>query len=74
MSDSDSNQPSDKVIADKLRDVVISIHKSGKPEDLTVKRVRARAEKELGLAEGFFKTSSTWKEKSQEQITSSVVC
>lgn len=74
MSDSDANVPSDAAITNKLRDVVISIHKSGKTEDLTVKRVRARAEKELGLSEGFFKTSSEWKGKSEQQIRGNVVC
>lgn len=73
MSDSERDGPSEAAIASKLRDTVIAIHKSGKDEDLTVKRVRARAEKELGLEEGFFKTNSTWKQKSQELIVDAVV-
>jgi len=73
MSDSERDGPSEATIATKLRDTVIAIHKSGKDDDLTVKRVRARAEKELGLEEGFFKTNSTWKQKSQELIVDAVV-
>ncbi|KAK1916248.1 hypothetical protein P3342_004065 [Pyrenophora teres f. teres] len=72
MSDSERDGPSEAVIASKLRDTVIAIHKSGKDDDLTVKRVRARAEKELGLEAGFFKTNSTWKQKSQELIVDAV--
>ncbi|KAF2850229.1 hypothetical protein T440DRAFT_108924 [Plenodomus tracheiphilus IPT5] len=72
MSDSDGNQPSAAIISSKLRDVVIAIHKSGKTDDLTVKRVRARAEKELGLDEGFLKTDANWKQKSQEEIVDAV--
>lgn len=73
MSDSGADRPSEATISNKLRDIVIAIHKSGKSEDLTVKRVRARAEKELALDEGFFKTDSTWKEKSQKAIVDAVV-
>ena len=73
MSDSEADRPSEANISNKLRDIVIAIHKSGKSEDLTVKRVRARAEKELALDEGFFKTDSTWKEKSQKVIVDAVV-
>ncbi|KAI4619018.1 hypothetical protein J4E83_005970 [Alternaria metachromatica] len=72
MSDSEADRPSEATISTKLRDIVIAIHKSGKSEDLTVKRVRARAEKELALDEGFFKTDSTWKEKSQKVIVDAV--
>jgi hypothetical protein len=73
MSDSEADRPSEAAISTRLRDIVISIHKSGKSDDLTVKRVRARAEKELGLDEGFFKTDSTWKHKSQKVIVDAVV-
>ncbi|KAI8938657.1 hypothetical protein NX059_004527 [Plenodomus lindquistii] len=72
MSDSEGGLPSAAVISDKLRHVVIAIHKSGNTDDLTVKRVRARAEKELGLDEGFLKTDSTWKAKSQAEIVDAV--
>lgn len=65
--------PSEAAISNKLRDVVVAIHKTGKTEELTVKRVRARAEKELGLDEGFFKTNSSWKQKSQDAIVEAVV-
>jgi hypothetical protein len=73
MSDSEGARPSEATITNKLRDIVIAIHKSGKTDDLTVKRVRARAEHELGLDEGFFKTDASWKQKSQKAIVDAVV-
>jgi hypothetical protein len=73
MSDSGGDRPSEAAIASKLRDIVISIHRIGKTEDLTVKRVRARAEKELALADGFFKNDASWKQRSQDQIVDAVV-
>ena len=73
MSDSEGGLPSETAIYSKLRDVVVAIHKSGNTDDLTVKRVRARTEKELGLDEGFFKTHSSWKQKSQDAIVEAVV-
>jgi hypothetical protein len=72
MSDAEGDMPSEAHIAQTLRDVVVAIHKTGKPEDLTVKRVRARAEKELELPEGFFK-NGTWKQKSNDTIMAAVV-
>lgn len=74
MSDSEAGIPSEDAISRKLRDVVITIHQSGNADDLTVKRVRARAEKELGLDAGFFKTDAQWKQKSQDAIVDAVVC
>lgn len=65
--------PSETTISQKLRDVVIAIHKTGKDEDLTVKRIRARAEKELSLPEGFLKKDAVWKQKSQTTINEAVV-
>ena len=73
MSDSEAARPSEANISNKLRDIVIAIHKSGKRDDLTVKRVRARAEKELRLDDGFIKTDSAWKEKSQKTIVDALV-
>ncbi|KAJ4375837.1 hypothetical protein N0V83_001114 [Neocucurbitaria cava] len=72
MSGSEGGLPSEAAISNKLRDVVVAIHKTGKTEELTVKRVRARAERELGLDEGFFKTNSSWKQKSQDAIVEAV--
>jgi len=74
MSDSEVDVPSEAVISQKLRDVVIAIHKSGNAEDLTLKRVRVRAEKELSLPDGFLKTDSKWKEQSKDIIGDAVVC
>lgn len=73
MSASEREQPSEAAIAGKLRDIVLAIHKSGKTDDLTVKRVRARAEKELGLDDGYLKTDAIWKGRSQETIKEAVV-
>jgi len=73
MSDSEGPLPSEAAISQKLRDVVIAIHKTGKDEDLTVKRIRARAEKELSLSEGFLKKDAVWKQKSQTTINEAVV-
>ncbi|KAF2789340.1 hypothetical protein K505DRAFT_284577 [Melanomma pulvis-pyrius CBS 109.77] len=69
---SDSDRPSDATISRTLRDVVVAIHKTGKVEDLTVKRVRAKAESELGLSAGFLKTSQEWKQKSHDAILEAV--
>jgi hypothetical protein len=73
MSDTEGGMPSEDTITQKLRDVVIAIHKTAKPEDLTVKRVRVRAEKELSLPDGFLKKDSVWKQKSQDIIRDAAV-
>ena len=72
-SDSDAGRPSEATISSTLRDTVIAIHKTGKAEELTLKRVRARVEQELGLDAGFFKQNAHWKEKSDAIITDAVV-
>ncbi|KAJ4303419.1 hypothetical protein N0V90_002313 [Kalmusia sp. IMI 367209] len=71
MSDSETDVPSAATISRAIRDTVISIHKSGKDEDLTVKRVRARAEQTLGLTNGFLKNDD-WKDKSKDLILKAV--
>ncbi|KZM21897.1 uncharacterized protein EKO05_0000398 [Ascochyta rabiei] len=68
---SDSEQRSEAAIAKKLQDVVISLHKAGNTDDLTVKRVRTRAEEQLGLPAGFLKAAD-WKQKSQDAIMEAV--
>jgi hypothetical protein len=73
MSGSEGGLPSEATISQKLRDVVISIHRTGKEEDLTIKRIRARAEKELSLPDGFLKKDASWKQKSQDTISDAVV-
>lgn len=73
MSDSEGGAPSEATISQKLRDVVLAIHKTGKDDELTLKRVRARAEKELSLGDGFLKTDSKWKEQSKTIIGDAVV-
>lgn len=79
MSDSESDQPlvasrpSDTTLTQALRDVVAGIFKSGKVEELTVKRVRLAAEKKLGIEEGFFKDDGDWKKRSDQIIKEEAV-
>ncbi|KAJ5115035.1 hypothetical protein NUU61_000794, partial [Penicillium alfredii] len=79
MSDSESEPeaespvvPSDNDLEQGLRDGVAAIFKSGKMEELTVKRVRLAVEKQLGLAEGFFKSTGDWKARSEQVIKEEV--
>ncbi|KAJ5220347.1 hypothetical protein N7468_009551 [Penicillium chermesinum] len=78
MSDSESDRehnsltPSDQSLEQSLRDEVAKVFKSGKMEELTVKRVRLAAEKSLGLAEGYFKTTGDWKTRSEKIIKDEV--
>lgn len=75
MSDSSlsSVTPSQAALERALRNAVERVYKLGNLEELTVKRIRAAAEQDLDLEEGFFKTDSTWKEKSKDIIQSEVV-
>ncbi|KAJ5161086.1 hypothetical protein N7492_006478 [Penicillium capsulatum] len=79
LSDSESEaeasvpaNPSDKALERGLRDEVAGIYKSGKMDELTVKRVRLAVEKALGLTEGFFKTTGDWKTRSDQIIKDEV--
>ncbi|KAJ5909760.1 Transcriptional regulator [Penicillium tannophilum] len=67
-----STAPSDKQLEKGLRDEVAGIFKSGNMEELTVKRVRLATEKQLGLAEGYFKTTGDWKARSEQIIKAEV--
>lgn len=69
---SDTEEPSEAAVLNKLRDIVFSLHKAGNTDDLTIKRVRMRAEEALGLPDGLLK-GSEWKQKSQAAITDAVV-
>lgn len=75
MSDSSlsSVTPSQAALEQALRNAVQRVYKLGNMEELTVKRIRAAAEQDLGLEEGFFKTDTTWKVKSKNIIESEVV-
>lgn len=75
MSDSSlsSATPSQPALEQALRLAVQRVYKLGNLEELTVKRIRAAAEQDLDLEEGFFKSDSTWKEKSKDIIQSEVV-
>ncbi|KAL5337319.1 hypothetical protein BJX70DRAFT_248682 [Aspergillus crustosus] len=65
-------QPLDKELERALRDAVAKIYQSGKMENLTVKRVRIAAEKELQLEEGFYKSNGDWKSRSDQIIKDEV--
>ncbi|KAL4938009.1 hypothetical protein BDV06DRAFT_201908 [Aspergillus oleicola] len=67
-----SPQPSDKELERALRDVVAKIFKTGKTEQLTVKRVRLAAEQALQIEEGFFKSTGDWKARSDRIIKDEV--
>ncbi|KAL4901402.1 hypothetical protein BDW74DRAFT_181969 [Aspergillus multicolor] len=67
-----SPKPSDKELEQALRETVAAIFKTGKTEELTVKRVRLAAEKGLQLDEGFFKSNGDWKTKSDRIIKDEV--
>ncbi|RMJ25595.1 hypothetical protein PHISP_03516 [Aspergillus sp. HF37] len=79
-SESESDQPlssarsgpSEDAMEKALRDTVARIYHEGNMEDLTVKRVRAAAEKSLGLDEGFFKADASWKGRSDGIIKDEV--
>lgn len=75
MSDSSLSDalPSDATIEQCLRKAIQKVYKSGKLEDLTVKRMRKAAEEDLDLQDDFFKNHSTWKERSKVVIQSEVV-
>ncbi|KAL2800789.1 hypothetical protein BJX66DRAFT_290135 [Aspergillus keveii] len=66
------SQPSDKQLEKALRDAVAKIYKTGKMEELTVKRVRLAAEKALQLEEGYFKANGEWKARSEQIIKDEV--
>ncbi|KAL4996356.1 hypothetical protein BDV10DRAFT_111437 [Aspergillus recurvatus] len=67
-----SPQPSDKELERALRETVAKIFRTGKMEELTVKRVRLAAEKTLQLEEGFFKSNGDWKARSDKIIKDEV--
>lgn len=79
MSDSESDvsppaaTPSEEVLTSALRNAVAKIFQTGKEEELTVKRARLAAEKELKLKQGFFRSDEKWKAKSDQIIRDEAV-
>lgn len=65
--------PSDDRLEKALRDTVANIFRTGKLEELTVKRVRLATENALGLDEGFFKAHKEWKTRSDQIIKNEAV-
>lgn len=51
-----------------IEDIVVLLYQKAQYEDLTVKRVRARAEKQLDLPQNYLKTNPQWKPKSEKLI------
>ncbi|KAI5285652.1 hypothetical protein KEM52_002351, partial [Ascosphaera acerosa] len=66
------SQPEDDELERALRSATVQIYQDEPPENLTVKRVRAAAEQQLGLAAGFFKESTEWKARSSTLIRAEV--
>ena len=64
---------SDAALATALRGAVKRIFNAGDLSSLTVKRVRAAAEKQLKLPEDFFKDHPEWKGKSKEVVEAEAV-
>ena len=64
---------SDVELEQALRHAVQSICQTGNLQNLTVKRVRKAAEKNLKLPEEFFKLHQTWKDKSKAVIEEEAV-
>ncbi len=56
-----------------LRNAVQQAFQNGNLDELTIKRVRAAAEKDLDLEDGFYKNDPTWKEESKRIIRCEVV-
>lgn len=72
-NDSPNSTPSDDRLEKTLRDTVANIFRTGKLEELTVKRVRLATETALGLEEGFFKAHEEWKTRSDQIIKDEAV-
>ncbi|KAF2445555.1 hypothetical protein P171DRAFT_430957 [Karstenula rhodostoma CBS 690.94] len=71
MSDSETDVPSEAAVSNVIRDVVISIHKAGNDDHLTVNHVRTEAEQKLRLPTGFLKKDE-WKNESKTWIKDAV--
>lgn len=74
--DSESEQltPSEETLEKALRRAVANVFRTGALDELTVRRMRAAAERALGLHEGFFKGHARWKVRSGQVIKDEVVC
>lgn len=77
-SDEETNDSSKSIHLDDrlekaLRDTVANIFRTGRLEELTVKRVRLATEAALGLEEGFFKAHDEWKSRSDQIIKDEAV-
>jgi hypothetical protein len=72
-NNSSNSLPSDDRLEKALRNTVANIFRTGKLDELTVKRVRLATETALGLEEGFFKAHEEWKTRSDQIIKDEAV-
>lgn len=56
-----------------LRQVVLTARKNGTIETLTINIARTAAEQKLGLAAGFLKSHSQWKDRSKDVVKAALV-
>jgi hypothetical protein len=68
-----SGTPSHANLERALRNAVQQAFRNGNLDELTIRRVRAAAEKDLDLEDGFYKNDPTWKEESKRIIQCEVV-
>jgi hypothetical protein len=68
-----SATPSHANLERALCNAVQQAFQNGNLDELTIRRVRAAAEKDLDLEDGFYKNDPTWKEESKRIIQCEVV-
>jgi hypothetical protein len=68
LSSNHHDVPAETILVSALKTAVQRVFKSGKLDNLTVKRIRELVEKDLKLENGFFKNDDTWKDKSKQII------
>jgi len=75
MSDTEASItiPSDDTLRRALRHAVGEVYRTGNLEELTVKRIRSAAEKDLDLPAGFYKADFRWKGESDRVIKQETV-
>ncbi|KAL8711027.1 MAG: hypothetical protein Q9220_004408 [cf. Caloplaca sp. 1 TL-2023] len=66
-----STSPDDAHIEQALRHAVEALYKSD-PQQITLKTIRTRVERDLGLDSAFFKSHTTWNARSKDVIQSQV--
>lgn len=64
--------PPDEAVDNALRNAVTNTFRTGKLEELTVRRMRSAAEGALGLQEGFLRGNAVWKKRSDRVVKGEV--